>query len=74
MRYLLSALIPPLGVLLSGRVFFAAFMFVVWVAAVVAVNPYSHAVFVLVAWLVIAQANGDRRLKKAIIALSSKET
>lgn len=68
MRYLLSVLIPPLGVLLTGRLFAAAFMLAAWVFICLFVWPV-HVVFVIVAWIIIAQAKADRRQKRLLDAM-----
>ena len=69
MRYLLSVFIPPLGVLLTGRIIAALLMFAAWVFVCLFVWPL-HVVFVVVAWLMIAQAKADRRTQKLIKAMN----
>ena len=62
MLYIIALFIPPLGVLLAGRVFSAIFLFVVWVFLVVVVFILpGHIIAAVLAWIIIASAKGDRR-------------
>lgn len=60
MLYLLAILLPPLAVLLAGKPISAIVMFVLWAPAT-ALLIFPHVLFVGVAWLIVAQAKGDRR-------------
>lgn len=71
MLYLLSLFIPPLGVLLAGRIFTGIILLIIWIPAVV-LFFLSHIIFVVIAWIIIASAKGDRRHKEILKSVSRK--
>lgn len=73
MTYLIAFFIPPLGVLLAGRIITALVLFVVWLLLIVfAAIVLGHILTVIIAWVIIASANGDRRHRELVLAASDK--
>lgn len=66
MLYLVSLFIPPLGVLFAGRPFVALLLAAAWVASLLLTFGLSHIVFVVLAWVIIASAKGDKRHRELI--------
>ncbi len=63
MNYVLALLLPPLSILLLGRVFLAILVFVIWVPALIFSGGLTHPMFILLAWILIYQAHADRRAR-----------
>jgi len=63
MNYVLALFLPPLSILLLGRVILSLVMFVVWVPAIILSGGLTHPMFVLLAWILIFQAQEDRRAR-----------
>lgn len=64
MNYVLALFLPPLSILLTGRVFVAIAVFVIWVPAILFSGGLTHPMFILLAWILIYQANADRRAQR----------
>ncbi len=61
MNYVLALFLPPLSILLLGRVFLAILVFVIWVPALLFSGGLTHPMFIVLAWILIFQAHQDRR-------------
>ncbi len=61
MNYVLALLLPPLSILLIGRVFLAIVVFLVWLPAILISGGLGHPMFILLAWVLIYQDHADRR-------------
>lgn len=72
MIYIIALLLPPLGVLLVGRPFVAIVMAVIWLLSLPFTLGGSHLLFVLLAWLIIAQTRSDRRVDRLIRATRNR--
>lgn len=66
MLYLVAFLIPPLGVIFAGKVFTGLILGVLWFVAVVYTFGLAHIVFIVLAWVIIASAKGDKRHKEIL--------
>jgi uncharacterized protein HemY len=66
MIYIIALFIPPLGVLFAGRVIATVVLLVVWVVLVAFLAIIGHIIAVVVAWVIIASAKGDRRHKELL--------
>lgn len=63
MNYVLALFLPPLSILLLGRVFLAIFVFLIWIPALIFSGGLTHPMFIALAWLLIFQAQVDRRAR-----------
>ncbi|AQS48303.1 MULTISPECIES: hypothetical protein [Thioclava] len=61
MNYVLALFLPPLSILLIGRIFLAILVFVIWVPAIIFSGGLTHPMFIALAWILIYQAHADRR-------------
>ncbi len=61
MNYVLALFLPPLSILLIGRIFLAILVFVIWIPAIIFSGGLTHPMFILLAWILIYQAHADRR-------------
>lgn len=61
MLYLVALILPPLAVLLAGKVITALLMLALWLVSLVLTFGVSHIIFVVLAWIIVASAKGDRR-------------
>lgn len=61
MNYVLALALPPLSIVLTGRVILGMIVFVVWLPAILISGGLGHPVFILLAWMIIYQAGEDRR-------------
>jgi hypothetical protein len=64
MNYVLALFLPPLSILLLGRVFLSIVVFLIWVPAILFTGGLTHPMFVLLAWILIYQTHEDRRYKR----------
>lgn len=64
MNYVLALLLPPLSILLIGRVILSVIVFVIWVPAIIFSGGLTHPMFILLAWILIFQAREDRRERR----------
>lgn len=63
MNYVLALLLPPLSILLLGRVILSIIVFLIWVPAILLSGGLTHPMFIVLAWILIYQAHADRRLR-----------
>ena len=63
MNYVLALFLPPLSILLLGRVFLSIVVFVIWLPAIIFSGGLTHPMFILLAWILIYQAHEDRRAR-----------
>ena len=61
MNYVLALLLPPLSILLLGRVFLSIIVFLIWVPAILISGGLTHPMFIVLAWILIYQDHADRR-------------
>ena len=61
MNYVLALFLPPLSILLLGRIFTAIITFLIWVPAILISGGLTHPMFILLAWILIYQSHADRR-------------
>jgi hypothetical protein len=64
MNYLLALLLPPLSIILTGRVILGLLVLPIWILALIFSGGLTHPMFILLAWLLIFQsrersASGD---------------
>ena len=64
MNYVLALFLPPLSILLTGRLFVAIVVFFIWVPAIIFSGGLTHPMFILLAWILIYQAREDRRARR----------
>lgn len=65
MNYVLTLFLPPLSIALAGRVLLSIVVTLVWIPAILISGGLSHPVFIALAWILIHQAQGDRRHREA---------
>jgi len=63
MNYVLALFLPPLSILLLGRVFLAIIVFLIWIPALIFSGGLTHPMFIVLAWILIFQNHEDRRSK-----------
>lgn len=73
MSYILALFIPPLGVLVAGKPFQAVFLFIVWFLALMISIILGHLLVVVVSWVIIGAARGDRRHRELLEATRSRK-
>ncbi|MPQ93869.1 MULTISPECIES: hypothetical protein [unclassified Thioclava] len=61
MNYVLALFLPPLSIVLIGRIFLAILVFVIWIPAIIFSGGLTHPMFIALAWILIYQAHADRR-------------
>ncbi|MBJ3762703.1 hypothetical protein ILP92_08100 [Maribius pontilimi] len=61
MNYVLALFLPPLSILLTGRIFTAIITFIIWVPAIIFSGGLTHPMFIVLAWILIYQSHADRR-------------
>lgn len=64
MNYVLALFLPPLSILLLGRVFLSIFVFIIWIPALIFSGGLTHPMFIALAWLLIFQSQEDRRARR----------
>ncbi|MFQ6554195.1 hypothetical protein AAD018_017770 [Aestuariibius insulae] len=64
MLYLVALLLPPLSILLVGRIFLSILVFVIWIPAIIFSGGLTHPMFILLAWIIIFQTREDRRERR----------
>ncbi|QFU07772.1 hypothetical protein PARPLA_02059 [Rhodobacteraceae bacterium THAF1] len=62
MNYVLALLLPPLSILLLGRIFLSIIVFLIWVPAILISGGLTHPMFIVLAWILIYQDHADRRV------------
>lgn len=64
MNYVLAIFLPPLSILLTGRIVVSIVVFLLWVPAILIPGGLlTHPLFIVLAWFLIYQARADRRLR-----------
>ena len=63
MNYVLALFLPPLSILLLGRIFLAILVLIIWIPAIIFSGGLTHPMFILLAWILIYQAHEDRRAR-----------
>ena len=63
MNYVLALFLPPLSILLLGRVFLAIIVLLIWIPALIFSGGLTHPMFIALAWILIFQAREDRRAR-----------
>lgn len=66
MNYVLALLLPPLSILLTGRVLLAIVVFIIWVPAILFTGGLTHPMFILLAWIILYQSGEERRHREAM--------
>ena len=66
MNYVLALLLPPLSILLTGRWILSIVVLLIWIPAILFSGGLTHPVFVILAWIIIFQAEQDRRHREAM--------
>ncbi len=61
MLYILALLLPPLAIMLTGRIILGFVVLVIWLPAIVFSGGLGHPIFIILAWLVIHQSATTRR-------------
>jgi hypothetical protein len=64
MNYVLALFLPPLSILLLGRVFLSIIVFFIWIPALIFSGGLTHPMFIALAWILIFQDREDRRAVK----------
>lgn len=64
MNYVLAIFLPPLSILLTGRLILSVIVFLIWVPAIIFTGGLTHPMFILLAWLLIFQSREDRRERR----------
>ncbi|MCI5110912.1 MAG: hypothetical protein MRY75_10205 [Marivita sp.] len=64
MNYVLALFLPPLSILLTGRIFTAIIVFLIWIPAIIFSGGLTHPMFILLAWVLIYQSAEDRRARR----------
>ena len=64
MNYVLALFLPPVSILLTGRVFTAIVVFVIWIPAILFSGGLTHPMFILLAWILIYQSGEERRARR----------
>ncbi len=55
MLYVLALLLPPLAIMLAGRVILGFVVLVIWLPAILISGGLGHPIFILLAWFLIHQ-------------------
>ncbi|MBL3704120.1 hypothetical protein GI582_15585 [Sulfitobacter sp. BDSS02] len=63
MNYVLALFLPPLSIFLTGRLFVAIIVFIIWIPAIIFSGGLTHPMFIVLAWILIYQARQDRKLR-----------
>lgn len=64
MNYVLALFLPPLSILLNGRVILSILVFLIWVPAIVFSGGLTHPMFIALAWLLIYQSGEEDRTRR----------
>ena len=71
-NYLLAIFIPPLSILLAGKIITSIFAGILWLFSIFIFPIIGHLIFVVLAWVMIAQAANDRRHREMMDAQRKK--
>ncbi|SDE10651.1 hypothetical protein [Limimaricola pyoseonensis] len=55
MLYVLALLLPPVAIMLTGRVIVGLIVLVIWLPAILISGGLGHPIFILLAWFLIHQ-------------------
>ncbi|SLN42322.1 hypothetical protein ROJ8625_02057 [Roseivivax jejudonensis] len=64
MNYVLALFLPPLSILLAGRILTSIVTFVIWVPAIIFSGGLTHPMFIILAWILIYQSGEERRVRR----------
>jgi hypothetical protein len=64
MNYVLALFLPPLSILLTGRIFTSLIVLIIWIPALIFSGGLTHPMFILLAWVLIYQSAEDRRARR----------
>lgn len=64
MNYVLALFLPPLSILLTGRVFLSIVVFLIWIPAIIFSGGLTHPMFIALAWILIYQSGEERRMRR----------
>ncbi|ETX29822.1 hypothetical protein [Roseivivax isoporae] len=64
MNYVLALFLPPLSILLTGRILTSIVVFLIWIPAILFSGGLTHPMFILLAWILIYQAGEERRARR----------
>ena len=64
MNYVLALFLPPLSILLTGRILTSIVVFVIWIPAILFSGGLTHPMFILLAWILIYQSGEERRMRR----------
>lgn len=56
MLYILALLLPPVAIMLTGRIILGMVVLVIWFPAILISGGLGHPIFILLAWLIIHQS------------------
>ncbi|MEM9852332.1 MAG: hypothetical protein AAF761_10080 [Pseudomonadota bacterium] len=66
MNYILALLLPPLSILLTGRLILSIVTFLIWVPAIFFSGGLTHPMFILLAWFIVFHAREDARDRRRL--------
>ncbi|NBC97061.1 MAG: hypothetical protein GVY27_11985 [Deinococcus-Thermus bacterium] len=66
MNYVLALLLPPVSILLTGRLLLAVVVLLIWVPSILISGGLGHPMFVLLAWIIIYQSGEERRHRETM--------
>lgn len=61
MNYVLALFLPPLSILLIGRVILSIVVLIVWIPAIIFSGGLTHPMFILLAWVLIYERRNGAR-------------
>ncbi|QFS82263.1 hypothetical protein FIU97_05690 [Roseivivax sp. THAF40] len=65
MNYVLALFLPPLSILLTGRIITSIVVFIIWVPAIlIPGGVLTHPLFILLAWILIYQSGEEARARR----------
>ena len=65
MNYVLALFLPPLSILLTGRIITALVVFIIWVPAIlIPGGVFTHPLFIVLAWILIYQSGEEARSRR----------
>ncbi|WP_138465503.1 hypothetical protein [Poseidonocella sp. HB161398] len=64
MNYVLALFLPPLSILLIGRIFLSIIVFLIWIPAILFTGGLTHPMFIALAWILIYQAGAEKRMDR----------
>ncbi|PHP29087.1 hypothetical protein [Limimaricola cinnabarinus] len=56
MLYILALLLPPVAIMMTGRIILGMVVLVIWFPAILISGGLGHPIFILLAWLIIHQS------------------